>query len=68
MVDYIKENMTANQKQKHAAAVRKYDAANTKQIKLKLNKTTDADILKALEECDNVQGYIKSLIRKDVNK
>lgn len=44
----------------------KYDAANTKQIKMKLNIKTDADILKKLAEVENVQGYIKDLIRKDL--
>ena len=44
----------------------KYDAEHTKQIMLKLNKTTDADILAALEACGNIQGYIKSLIRADL--
>lgn len=47
-------------------AAAKYDAANTKQIMLKLNKNTDADILAALEACGNIQGYIKSLIRADL--
>lgn len=44
----------------------KYDNAKTIQIKMKLNKTTDADILKRLDEVGNKQGYIKSLIRKDM--
>ena len=43
----------------------KYNQANVKQIKLSLNKKTDADIIEILERCDNVQGYIKDLIRKD---
>ena len=51
---------------KRAAA--KYDAANTTQIKLKLNLKTDADILKRLEDVGNKQGYIKSLIRQDIEK
>jgi len=51
--------------QKRAAA--KYDAANTKQFTLKLNLTTDADIIRRLEEIGNKQGYIKSLIRTDKN-
>lgn len=46
----------------------KYDADNTKQIKMKLNKKTDADILAHLAEKDNVQGYIKQLIREDLAK
>lgn len=50
----------------HNRAVKKYDEANTKQIKLKLNKRTDADILEALESVPNKQGYIKSLIRQDI--
>ena len=44
----------------------KYDKANTKQIVLKLNIKTDADILARLEEVENKQGYIKQLIREDV--
>lgn len=50
----------------HNRAVKKYDEVNTKQIKLKLNKKTDADILEALESVPNKQGYIKFLIRKDI--
>jgi hypothetical protein len=44
----------------------KYDKANTIQIKLKLNKKTDADIIKALESCNNKQGFIKDLIRSEI--
>lgn len=47
-------------------AVRKYDAEMTVQLKLKLNKGTDSDILKKLESVDNKQGYIKKLIRADI--
>lgn len=43
----------------------KYNEANVKQVKLALNRKTDADIIAILERCDNVQGYIKELIRKD---
>ena len=52
--------------QKRATA--KYDAINTKQLKLKLNLTTDKDILAKLDEVDNKQGYIKGLIRADIKK
>ena len=41
----------------------KYDAKNTKQIHLKLNKKTDYDIIKFLENVENKQGLIKSLLR-----
>lgn len=49
-------------------AVMKYDATNTRQIKLKLNKKTDADILAYIDGLDNVQGYIKQLIRDDMKR
>lgn len=49
-------------------AVRKYDATHTKQIMLKFNLETDADILAKLSEVENKQGYIKRLIREDIGK
>lgn len=45
----------------------KYDKSNTKSIFLKLNIKTDADVLEHLETVGNKQGYIKELIRKDMN-
>ena len=56
--------MTASKAQLRAQA--KYDKDNTVQIKLKLNKKTDADIIKRLSEADSKQGYIKELIRLDI--
>ena len=50
--------------QKRASA--KYDQNNTRQIKLKLNIRTDADILEKLDSVENKQTYIKELIRKDM--
>ena len=47
-------------------ANRKYDKANTRQVVLKLNKRTDADVLERLDACGNKQGYIKALIRADM--
>lgn len=44
----------------------KYDNTNTVQIKLKLNRKTDADILERLGDIGNKQGYIKRLIRADL--
>ncbi len=49
-------------------AVKKYDEAHTVQIKLKLNTSTDADILEKLNEVENKQGYIKELIRADIGE
>lgn len=45
----------------------RYDAGNTVQVKLKLNTSTDADILAALAAQPNKQGYIKRLIREDIH-
>lgn len=46
-------------------AVAKYDKKHSEQIPLKFNKRTDKDILRKLDSKQNVQGYIKSLIRRD---
>ena len=47
-------------------AQEKYDKDNTVQVKLKLNKKTDRDIIERLSEVDSKQGYIKELIRADI--
>lgn len=54
--------------QAQRAAVKRYDAENTKMLHLKLNRRTDADILAHLETVDNVSGYLKALIRADMTK
>lgn len=46
----------------------KYEAVNTVQIKFKLNRKTDADILQRLDAVGNKQGYIKRLIRDDIER
>ena len=48
-----------------ARASAKYDKHNTKGIYLKLNLKKDADIIEKLAAIENVQGYIKNLIRAD---
>lgn len=49
-------------------AIAKYDAENTTQVKMKLNNSTDADILAHLKTVGNAQGYLKELIRADIEK
>lgn len=49
-------------------AQKRYDAQNTKGVYLKLNQKTDADILNRLDAVENKQGYIKRLIRADIDK
>lgn len=58
--------MDGKQRKSRVKASVKYNKANVKQIKLNLNIKTDADIIQRLAECGNMQGYIKSLIRKDM--
>jgi hypothetical protein len=47
---------------------KKYDEANTIQIKLKLNTRTDADIIEYLDTTGNKQGTIKKLIREEIER
>lgn len=64
--------MNEKRRQQLADAVKKYDAANTTQVHLKLNLNTDADILARLEQVSKQeggkQGYIKRLIRQDIDR
>lgn len=48
----------------HRAANARYDKTNTRQLKMKLNTNTDADILAWLDAQPNKQGAIKALIRR----
>lgn len=52
----------------HSRANIKYNATTTKAIPFRLNLNTDKDILEKLSSVDNVQGYLKSLIRADIAK
>ena len=64
----VGDNMSKNLTDAKKKAIRKYDEANTKQVHLKLNVKTDADILDHLKNQENVQGYIKKLIREDMGR
>ena len=46
----------------------RYNKENTVQISLKLNRSTDADLIDSLNRIANKQGYIKELIRRDIAK
>ena len=50
-------------------AQEKYDKANRAKFRMfsfKLNRELDADVISKLESGDSMQGYIKELIRKDL--
>lgn len=51
---------------KESAAHMKWVKENTTRIVMNLNHNTDADILQKLAQVDSKQGYIKELIRKDL--
>lgn len=55
------------EKKNKYAAQAKYNAKTRVRYVLNLNKNTDPDILEHLEKLDNVQGYLKKLIRKDIS-
>ena len=46
----------------------KYNKENTVQISLKLNRSTDADLIDSRNRIASKQGYIKELIRRDIAK
>lgn len=49
-------------------AKQRYDKEKTRMISFKVIKNTEADILERLEKEPNRAGYIKRLIRADIEK
>ena len=60
--------MGAKYTQAKAAYMRDYEKANYKQITLKISRIHEADIVSHLEAQDNIAGYIKDLIRTDMER
>lgn len=52
-------------KNKYAAQAR-YQAKTRKRLPINLNTKTDQDIITHLEKIDNLNGYVKDLIRADM--
>ena len=46
----------------------RFDKDNTRRYGFKLNLRTDADIIEHLSKQESMQGYIKQLIRADMDK
>ena len=44
----------------------KYAKHNMKQVKISLNLNYDEDIIERLEKSGNVAGYLKELVRADI--
>lgn len=55
------------QTDKYAPQAR-YIAKTIRRYVLNLNKNTDSEMLEHLEKMDNVQGYLKDLIKADMEK
>jgi hypothetical protein len=49
-------------------AIQKFTKEKTVSVNLRLNKKTDADIIAKLESVPSKMGYIKALIRADMEK
>ena len=62
--------ITLNEKTSKAQlkASAKYNKMNTKNFPIKVNKKTEKDIYDHLEKCVNVNGYIKALIKEDIER
>lgn len=52
---------------KHQTPQERYAAKAIRRYVININRNTDSDILDCLEKMDNIQGYIKALIRADIN-
>ena len=58
----------ARKKEQQRKATSKYQAKSIQRKTVILNRKTDKDIIVKLERVENMSGYIKSLIRADINK
>ena len=44
----------------------RYEKENIRQIRFKINRKTEPELLEWIENKENIQGYIKQLIREDM--
>ena len=63
-----RESQKEYSKRTNYASQNKSNAKNTKTYLLRVSYNTEDDIFKKLEKVDNINGYIKSLIRKDISE
>ena len=58
-------------KEERRRYIEDWQKENIRRVTVKLNKAADADIIEKLDNLDqqdSVQGYIKRLIREDIDK
>lgn len=53
---------------KYAEYQDNYQKENIRQFKLKVNKKTEPELFDWLEGKQNIQGYLKELVRKDMKE
>lgn len=53
---------------KRSIAQAKYDKKNTRRIEFKFNIETDKDILAVFDSVENIQAFIKFLVRRDIER
>ena len=56
------------ERSKTAEYLAAYEKENIRQIRMKINRKTEPELLEWIEEQENIQGYIKRLIREDMEK
>ena len=54
--------------EKKETAKERYDKKTARYFSLKFNKRTDERLIEKLESVDSIQGYIKSLVQKDIEQ
>ena len=62
----MKKNLKTSEAQRRATA--KYQKANRVNLSLNFVRSTEGDLIEALEKEPNKAGYIKRLIREDIAK
>lgn len=60
--------MTMKQKARTIEVQVKYIKENYRRYGLRVHKTLETDMYEHLEKIDNIQKYLKDLIRKDMEK
>lgn len=68
MIDAEGVDMARTKTEAFRAAQKRYAEKSTVFYGLKLCRETDADLIAKLESVGNKQGYIKGLIRRDLEK
>ena len=54
--------------EKKETSKERYDKKTARYFSLKFNKRTDERLIEKLESVDSIQGYIKSLVQKDIEQ